>query len=310
MMYKKFYKIIILILLINFKLVNVSGFEIQIIEKINNQIITNIDVENEYNYLSALNVKYRELDKQKMLEYAKESLVKEIIKKSELVKYFDLTQNSPIVVNFVRNLYLNLGIKNEEEFKKYLESYDLSLQTIYEKITIENVWNQLIYTKYKDRITINIEGIRKKLNSKKNEIIKYNISEILFSVRDKEEYENKLNTIKKSILEDGFDKTALLYSESDSSKNSGSLGWINENQLSKLFIKELVSLKVGENTNPINFPGGNIILKINEIKKELKKIDINKETDNIFIYEQNRQLNNFSVIYYNKVKNRIIDARN
>jgi len=309
-MYKKFYKIIILILLINFKLVNVSGFEIQIIEKINNQIITNIDVENEYNYLSALNVKYRELDKQKMLEYAKESLVKEIIKKSELVKYFDLTQNSPIVVNFVRNLYLNLGIKNEEEFKKYLESYDLSLQTIYEKITIENVWNQLIYTKYKDRITINIEGIRKKLNSKKNEIIKYNISEILFSVRDKEEYENKLNTIKKSILEDGFDKTALLYSESDSSKNSGSLGWINENQLSKLFIKELVSLKVGENTNPINFPGGNIILKINEIKKELKKIDINKETDNIFIYEQNRQLNNFSVIYYNKVKNRIIDARN
>jgi len=310
MMYKKFYKIIILILLINFKLVNVSGFEIQIIEKINNQIITNIDVENEYNYLSALNVKYRELDKQKMLEYAKESLVKEIIKKSELVKYFDLTQNSPIVVNFVRNLYLNLGIKNEEEFKKYLESYDLSLQTIYEKITIENVWNQLIYTKYKDRITINKEGIRKKLNSKKNEIIKYNISEILFSVRDKEEYENKLNTIKKSILEDGFDKTALLYSESDSSKNSGSLGWINENQLSKLFIKELVSLKVGENTNPINFPGGNIILKINEIKKELKKIDINKETDNIFIYEQNRQLNNFSVIYYNKVKNRIIDARN
>jgi len=309
-MYKKFYKIIILILLINFKLVNVSGFEIQIIEKINNQIITNIDVENEYNYLSALNVKYRELDKQKMLEYAKESLVKEIIKKSELVKYFDLTQNSPIVVNFVRNLYLNLGIKNEEEFKKYLESYDLSLQTIYEKITIENVWNQLIYTKYKDRITINKEGIRKKLNSKKNEIIKYNISEILFSVRDKEEYENKLNTIKKSILEDGFDKTALLYSESDSSKNSGSLGWINENQLSKLFIKELVSLKVGENTNPINFPGGNIILKINEIKKELKKIDINKETDNIFIYEQNRQLNNFSVIYYNKVKNRIIDARN
>ena len=310
MMNNKFYKIIILILLLNFKPVNVTGFEIQIIEKINNQIITNIDIENEYNYLVALNVKYKELDKQKMLDYAKESLVKEIIKKSEVIKYFDLSQNSPMVVSFVESLYLNLGIKNEEEFKEYLLRYDLKLKTIYEKITIENVWNQLIYTRFKDQITINKEEIREKLNSKKSEVIQYNISEIFFSVRNKKEYKNKLNIIKKSILDDGFDKTALLYSESDSSQNSGALGWINENQLSKVFIKELVLLKVGENTNPINLTGGNIILKINEIKKELKKIDIDKELDNIFKYEQNRQLNNFSVIYYNKVKNRIIDVRN
>lgn len=310
MMYRQFYRIIILILLLNFKPVNVASFEIKIIENINNQIITNVDIENEYNYLVALNVKYKELDKQKMLNYAKESLVKEIIKKNEVIKYFDLTQNSPMVVSFVENLYLNLGIKNEEEFKVYLQSYDLKLKTIYEKITIENIWNQLVYTRYKDQITINKEEIREKLNSKKSEVIQYNISEIFFSARNKEEYKNKLNKIKKSILDDGFDKAALLYSESDSSKNSGALGWINENQLSKVFIKELVLLNVGENTNPINLTGGNIILKINEIKKELKKIDIDKELDKIFKYEQNRQLNNFSTIYYNKVKSKIIDVKN
>jgi len=309
-MYRQFYRIIILILLLNFKPVNVASFEIKIIENINNQIITNVDIENEYNYLVALNVKYKELDKQKMLNYAKESLVKEIIKKIEVIKYFDLTQNSPMVVSFVENLYLNLGIKNEEEFKVYLQSYDLKLKTIYEKITIENIWNQLVYTRYKDQITINKEEIREKLNSKKSEVIQYNISEIFFSVRNKEEYKNKLNKIKKSILDDGFDKTALLYSESNSSKNSGALGWINENQLSKVFIKELVLLNVGENTNPINLTGGSIILKINEIKKELKKIDIDKELDKIFKYEQNRQLNNFSTIYYNKVKSKIIDVKN
>ena len=310
MMYRQFYRIIILILLLNFKPVNVASFEIKIIENINNQIITNVDIENEYNYLVALNVKYKELDKQKMLNYAKESLVKEIIKKNEVIKYFDLTQNSPMVVSFVENLYLNLGIKNEEEFKVYLQSYDLKLKTIYEKITIENIWNQLVYTRYKDQITINKEEIREKLNSKKSEVIQYNISEIFFSARNKEEYKNKLNKIKKSILDDGFDKAALLYSESDSSKNSGALGWINEYQLSKVFIKELVLLNVGENTNPINLTGGNIILKINEIKKELKKIDIDKELDKIFKYEQNRQLNNFSTIYYNKVKSKIIDVKN
>ena len=310
MISKKFYKILILILLLNIKFVNVSSFEIKIIEKVNNQIITNIDVENEYAYLKALNPKYKELDKQKMLEYAKESIVKEIIKKNELKKYFDMSVNESMLVGIIKNLYLNLGIKNEDEFKIYLENYDLDIQRIYEKINIENAWNQLIYTKYKDQVIINKEKLRDKLSNKKNEIIKYNISEIFFSAKNNDEYENKLNVIKKNIIKDGFDKTALLYSESDTSKNSGSLGWINENQLSKQFNKELMLLEVGDNSKPINIPGGIIILKINEIQKELKEINIDEELNKISLYETNRQLNNFSVIYYNKVKNRIIDDEN
>ena len=310
MISKQFYKILILILLLNIKVVNVLSFEIKIIEKVNNQIITNIDVENEYAYLKALNPKYKELDKQKMLEYAKESIVKEIIKKNELKKYFDMSVNESMLVDIIKNLYLNLGIKNEDEFKIYLENYDLDIQRIYEKINIENAWNQLIYTKYKDQVIINKEKLRDKLSNKKNEIIKYNISEIFFSAKNNDEYENKLNVIKKNIIKDGFDKTALLYSESDTSKNSGSLGWINENQLSKQFNKELMLLEVGENSKPINIPGGIIILKINEIQKELKEINIDEELNKISLYERNRQLNNFSVIYYNKVKNRIIDDEN
>ena len=310
MISKKFYKILILILLLNIKFVNVSSFEIKIIEKVNNQIITNIDVENEYTYLKALNPKYKELDKQKMLEYAKESIVKEIIKKNELKKYFDMSVNESMLVGIIKNLYLNLGIKNEDEFKIYLENYDLDIQRIYEKINIENAWNQLIYTKYKDQVIINKEKLRDKLSNKKNEIIKYNISEIFFSAKNNDEYENKLNVIKKNIIKDGFDKTALLYSESNTSKNSGSLGWINENQLSKQFNKELMLLEVGDNSKPINIPGGIIILKINEIQKELKEINIDEELNKISLYETNRQLNNFSVIYYNKVKNRIIDDEN
>jgi peptidyl-prolyl cis-trans isomerase SurA len=308
-MYKQFYKIIILIILLNFKPVNLLGYEIKIIDKINNQIITNVDVVNEYKYLQALNPKYKELDKKKMLEYAKESLVKEIIKQNELVKYFDLTVKKAMLLDIIENLYLGLGIKSEEEFKTYLQNYDLNIQRIYEKINIENSWNQLIYIKYKDQVIINKKEIRNKLSTQKNEIIKYNISEISFSAQSNKEYEDKLSLIKKSIIEDGFDKTALLYSESDSSKDSGSLGWVNENQLSKQFNKELATLKVSENSNPINVPGGIMILKLNEIKKEFKEINVDKELNKIFAYEQNRQLNNFSIIYYNKIKNKIIDVK-
>ena len=309
-MHKQFYKIMILIILLNIYPINLSSFEVKVLEKINNQIITNVDVENEYKYLSALNVKYKELDKQKMLEFAKASLIKEIIKRNELEKYFDFTENNPVVVDFVKNLYLGLGLKDEEEFKIYLKPYDVDIKIIYEKIIIENAWNQLIYTKYKDQVVINKTKIKKELSLKKNEVIKYNISEIFFSAKTIEEYKNKISKIKKNINNDGFENTALLYSESASAKNSGSLGWVNENQLSKVFIKELIALKVGENTKPIDIPGGKLILKINDIRKELKEIDVEKELNDILIYERNRQLNNFSMIYYNKVKNKITDVKN
>jgi peptidyl-prolyl cis-trans isomerase SurA len=310
MIHKQFYKIMILIILFNIYPINLSSFEVKVLEKINNQIITNVDVENEYKYLSALNVKYKELDKQKMLEFAKASLIKEIIKRNELEKYYDFTENNTVVVDFVKNLYLGLGFKDEEEFKIYLKPYDVDIKIIYEKIIIENAWNQLIYTKYKDQVVINKTKIKKELSLKKNEVIKYNISEIFFSAKTIEEYKNKISKIKKNINNDGFENTALLYSESGSAKNSGSLGWVNENQLSKVFIKELIALKVGENTKPIDIPGGKLILKINDIRKELKEIDVEKELNDILIYERNRQLNNFSIIYYNKVKNKITDVKN
>ena len=309
-MHKQFYKIMILIILLNIYPINLSSFEVKVLEKINNQIITNVDVENEYKYLSALNVKYKELDKQKMLEFAKASLIKEIIKRNELEKYYDFTENNPITVDFVKNLYLGLGFKDEEEFKIYLKTYDVDIKTIYEKIIIENAWNQLIYTKYKNQVVINKTKIKKELSLKKNEVIKYNISEIFFSAKTIEEYKDKIKKIKKNINKDGFENTALLYSESASAKNSGSLGWVNENQLSKIFIKELIALKVGENTKPIDIPGGKLILKINDIVKELKEIDVEKELNDILVYERNRQLNNFSIIYYNKVKNKITDDKN
>ena len=310
MINKQFYKIIFLIILLNMYSVNLFSFEVKVLKKINNQIITNVDVENEYKYLLALNAKYKELDKEKMLKYAKASLIKEIIKKDEIEKYFDLTQNNPAAIDFVKNLYLSLGFKNEEEFEIYLQTYDIKIQTIYKKMIIENVWNQLIYTKYKDQVVIDKIKIKKELSLKKNEVIKYNISEIFFSATTNKEYQDKISRIKKNIDKEGFDSTALLYGESDSSKNSGLLGWINESQLSKMFIQELLKLKPGENTKPINIPSGKIILKINDIKKELKEIDVDKELNNILTYEQNRQLNNFSIIYYNKIRNKITDDKN
>ena len=80
--YKKILSILIL-LIVNtvISFTNVFSTEVNIVMKINNEIITNIDVENEYKYLVGLNKSLNNINKKTVLELAKNSLQKEIIKK-------------------------------------------------------------------------------------------------------------------------------------------------------------------------------------------------------------------------------------
>jgi len=58
---------------------------------------------------------------------------------------------------------LNLGLNNKKEFKKYIEKYGLTYREIKQKIRIETLWNQLIYTKYNEQVKIDLEKLRKKI---------------------------------------------------------------------------------------------------------------------------------------------------
>ena len=184
---------------------------------------------------------------------------------------------------------------------KYIEKYGLTYREIKQKIKIETLWNELIYTKFHKQIDIDEEKIKKKINV--NKIQKnYLLSEIFFSGENKEKINEKYNLIKKSISEIGFKNTANIYSLTESAKIGGSIGWIGENQLAKKVVNEINELQVGEFTKPINIPGGVVILKLD--KKEDKKIslDFDSEFKKLIEYEKNRQLNQFSTVYFNKLK--------
>ena len=66
--------------------------EVYVVSKVNNIIITNVDVENEYRYLIALNNDLKNIDKKKIMKLAKNSIIKEIIKETELKNHFDLNR--------------------------------------------------------------------------------------------------------------------------------------------------------------------------------------------------------------------------
>ena len=269
--------------------------------KVNNEIITNININEEYRYLIALNTDLKSLKKEEIFNLAKNSFLREKIKENELKKYFKLNQSSKYIDQTIKNLYSSLNISSEIEFKKYLSVHNLTIEDVKKKLEIEVLWNELIYTKFHKQIDIDEEKIKKKINA--NKIQKnYLLSEIFFSGENKEKINEKYNLIKKSISEIGFKNTANIYSLTESAKIGGSIGWIGENQLAKKVVNEINELQVGEFTKPINIPGGVVILKLD--KKEDKKIslDFDSEFKKLIEYEKNRQLNQFSTVYFNKLK--------
>ena len=297
-----------LILIFYFLIINIFNTNllanIIIKVKVNNEIITNIDLAKEAKYLKILNPSLSQLDDDKVLELAKISLINEIIKKREIIKFIDINKKNQFVEEYLKNLYSKLNYNSENEFKNELNSKNnYSINEIKEKIKLELFWNEVIFNKYNQQIKIDKEKLKKKINNIKNENQKeYFLSEIIFKKKKDESLENLINQIKLSINDIGFNNTANIYSISESSKFGGKLGWINENSLSNLISDKLNDIKEGEYTDIIQISNNYLLLKIDQIKVSEIKIDKQKELNKLIQLETNKQLNQFSRIYFNKSK--------
>ena len=289
---------------------NIHALENKILIKVNNEIITSLDINDEINYLIALNKNIENLDKEKKYNIAKNSLVREKIKRIEILNYIETIEvEDKISDEILRNTYSRLGINSKEEFLRYIKNYNININTIVEKVSVEALWNQLIVSKFSDKIKINKDQLKEKILIKNDKVIKkYLLSEILFNILNNNELQIKFNKIKASIVELGFENTAVIYGISESSKIGGKLDWINESVLSEKIRDELNNIDIGGLTNPIVTPGGFLLLKIEDIKLTKKKIDLNDELEIMINIESNKQLNQYSNIYFNKIsKNFQID---
>lgn len=287
---------------------NSHSFENKIILKIEKDIITTVDIKNEAKYLSALNPKIIELDSTKIFEISKNSLVREKIKKIELLKNSKKVElNNDFLEKIIQTRYNSLGLKTKDEFIKYLKNFDVEISTVVKKIEIEALWNQLIFFKFSKNIKIDKEKLLKNIQVNNNLIEKKELllKEILFNVDEASNFDEKYNEIKKSITDTGFENAASLYSISDSSKTGGDLGWISENSLNPKIKKALLGLNLKEYSSPINLSGGFLILQISDIKIIKEEIDTEKELKKAINVETNRQLNQFSNVYFNKAKKEI-----
>ena len=297
-------KKIILFILILIQSQSSLSIESKIIYKIQNEIITSIDIKEEFKYLLALNTELSNLDNEKIFNISKQSIIKEKIKKIEILKYFkELRIDNRYTEILIKNIYTRLKLKTLPEFIKHLEKYDLDIKKIEEKITIDALWNELIIQKYSSKVEINEKKIKENIKkNKKNNSIDYSLSEIIYEIKNKEEINTKLIEIKKSIDKIGFENTASIYSFSESSKIGGNLGWINEKSLSNNIKKNLINLEIGDISQPIILSNGIMLLKINEVKKVKNLSSQEDELKIALAYEKSKQLNQYSKIHYNKIK--------
>ncbi len=280
---------------------------IKIIVKIDNSIITSEDINYESNYLKALNENLNKLKEKEVYEIAKESLIKEKIKKKEIQKYVDIQNfdNNELVNDVIKNVYTRLGFKTNSEFEVYLNTFELSLREVIEKLSIEILWNQIISARYKDRININEDKIRKKIQEEKinyQNLVEYNLSEIIFSAKNTKDFNIKIKEIREAIDNTGFETAANKFSISDTANFGGNIGKVNENQLSKAIKNELQKININEYTNPINIGNNFLIIKINEKNFIDLKLDEKEILNRMINIEKKRQYENFSLIYYNKIK--------
>jgi len=297
-------KKIFLIIIICLGFETVQSLETKIVYIIQNEIITTVDIKNEFKYLLALNNSLKELDEERILIISNESLIREKIKKIELSKNFKKIElNEGYMDILLKNIYSRLNLNSINEMEQYLKDYDLTLNMVKKKITIDALWNELIIQRYNSKITINEDKIKKEI-LKNNQIQskEYLLSEIIFEVTNKEEIERKYNEVIKSINEIGFENSAATYSFSETAKIGGDIGWINKNSLNDNIKKNINILQIGEITKPIILSNGILILKLINVKNSETTIDIENELKKAINYERNRQLNQYSKIYYNKIK--------
>ena len=287
--------------------------EISIIYTVDNVPITSNQVKNEISYLKIVNENLNKMDDKSLVVYASKSILREKIKELEISKYFKFGLNNKIVEQNLSNFISKRGLNSLDDFKKILKNSDLSVDYVKKKIEIELLWNNLIYEKYKNKLSIDVDKIKEDLKFKienQNKVEEYKLAEILFTPQSKSTEIDEIEEIKDSIKKIGFESSAIAYSISNTASKGGNIGWLKKTQLSKNILKEVENLSIGQTTEVLNSPAGKLILMLQDKREVNEEISFEEELKKATLIERNKQLNQFSSIYFKKVEiNTIINEK-
>tara|TARA_Y100000816_G_scaffold276430_1_gene245606 strand:- start:61 stop:1005 length:945 start_codon:yes stop_codon:yes gene_type:complete len=306
MYFTKQLKVISIFLSITIFSINLSNaLENKILFKVDNEIITTIDIYEEIRFLKTFNPEMSNLSEPQLFEISKNSILRDKIKKIEIMNFVKtLKVENKFIFNLIRNRYSDMNIKSFEDFENYLKDKNFNVNYIREKFTIELIWNDLIYQKFNKKVVINKDKIRKEIlqNPQKGKQRELLLSEIIFDAQNK----INLNDVHKKILLDiekfGFKKSAIIHSNSDTATNGGLIGWVKEDNLNKTIKKSISKLQPGQFSEPIRTSSGFMIIKVDDKREYVSNINLEDKVNDVVRFQTNNQLDQFSSMYFNKIK--------
>jgi len=299
--------IICLFIIINSK--SLESFENKILFKVNNEIITTIDIYEEIKFLKIFNPEINNLNEKDLLEISKNTIIREKIKKIEIMNYVEEVKiEDKFLLKFIKDKYSKLGINSLDSFNEFLKSNSLDIKNAKEKIAIELIWNDIIFQKFNSKVIINKDQIRKEIlkNSEKKLQRELSLSEIVFDINKKSEFNIKYEKIILDIEQTGFKNAALINSISDTASVGGFIGWVKEDNLNNVIKNEINKLEIGQYSKPIRTSAGFLIIKVEDMKEYEIEFDLDKKIQEVIMFKTNEQLNQLSNNYFNKIKKDLI----
>ena len=149
---------------------NALALQNQILIKVGNEIITSLDIQEEYRYLISLNRELENIGEEQIIQIAKNSLIREKIKRKEILNYVEKIEiEKKFLDPLIKNVYLRLDMKSLNELKAHLKNYNIDFNNFKEKIIIEALWNDLVFSKYSSKVQIDFDKIRKDIQKKDKE---------------------------------------------------------------------------------------------------------------------------------------------
>ena len=264
---KKLRNLFIILSIITLNIDQTIALENKILFKVENEIITSIDIYEEIEFLKIFNPEINNLNEPELLEISKNSILRDKIKKIEIMNFVEeLKVDDKFLIRLIKNKYSGLKINSIEEFENYLKNNKLNINKVKEKFAIELIWNDLIYQKFNKKIIINEDRIRAEIleNPEGKKLKELLLSEIIFNASNKNEYLEKYEKILFDIEKSGFKKAALVHSNSETATKGGIVGWVQEDNLNQNIRKVISKLQAGQISKPIRTSSGFIIIMIED----------------------------------------------
>ena len=284
---------------------NYQKLENKILLKIDNDIITTFDIYEEIKFLKLFNPQLNNLSENEIFEISKNSILKDRIKRIEILKFVkEIKVDDRFLVKLIKNRYSEIGLNSLDSFENYLSKNNLDVDKVKEKISTELIWNDIIFQKFNSKVSVDREEIKKNIleNPQKKTQEKLLLSEITFNVDKKVDFEKKSKKIFDDIEKTGFKNAALIHSESSTASNGGLIGWVKFDNINNSIKTEISNLNIGQYSKPVRTSSGFIIVKIEDKKVDKIDINLNREIEEMIKFKTNEQLDQFSNIYFNKIK--------